>query len=59
VVVRKRALSTATNCSRHLFRVNRDGRRWRYRSPAMAADITDHIWSVKELLSIVPVPLNT
>ncbi len=25
--------------------------------PAQAAGLTDHIWTVKELLTIVPVPL--
>ena len=30
-------------------------RRWRPRTPAMAADLTDHVWTVKELLfSVVP-----
>lgn len=34
-------------------------RRWRQRSPAMAAGLTDHIWTVKELLkSVVPPLLN-
>jgi hypothetical protein len=32
--------------------------RWRQRSPAMAAGLTDHIWTVKELLRFVPVPLS-
>ncbi len=31
-------------------------RRWYPRTPAMAAGLTDHIWTVKELLSVVPVP---
>jgi hypothetical protein len=36
-------------------------RRWRSRSPAMAAGLTDHIWTVKELLETVvpPSPVNT
>ncbi len=34
------------------------GRRWRQRSPAMAAGLTDHIWTVKELLTAI-VPPNT
>jgi hypothetical protein len=36
-------------------------RRWRPRSPAMAAGLTDHIWTVKELLETVvsPAPINT
>jgi hypothetical protein len=34
-------------------------RRWQPRSPAMAAELTDHIWTVKELLCmIVPPALN-
>ena len=33
-------------------------RRWQQRSPAMAAGITDHIWTVKELLTVVLVPLH-
>ena len=32
------------------------GQKWIKRSPAMAAQLTDHIWSVKELLSLVPLP---
>jgi hypothetical protein len=34
------------------------GRRWKHRSPAMAAGITDHIWSIREVLMTVPVPTN-
>lgn len=33
--------------------------RWRYRSPAMAAGLTTHIWTIEELLQLVPVPNNT
>jgi len=33
--------------------------RWQQRSPAMAAGITDHIWTVKELLTVVLVPLHS
>ena len=32
-------------------------RRWRKRSPAMAAGLTDHIWTVKELLTTVVSPV--
>jgi hypothetical protein len=32
-------------------------RRWKQRSPAMASGLTDHIWTVKELLKIVAPPL--
>ena len=34
-------------------------RRWQPRSPAMAAGLSDHIWTVKELLSTVIPPVNT
>jgi hypothetical protein len=34
-------------------------RRWLPRTPAMVADLTDHIWTVKELLTVLPVPSNT
>lgn len=33
--------------------------RWRQRTPAMAAGLTDHIWTVEELLHLVLVPLST
>ena len=35
--------------------------RWHQRSPSMAAGLTDHIWTVKELLRFVPAPrgINT
>lgn len=33
-------------------------RRWIQRSPAMAAGITDHIWSIRQVLMTVPVPTN-
>src|SRR2546423_613598 len=29
---------------------------WQQRTPAMAAQLTDHIWTVKELLTVVLVP---
>jgi hypothetical protein len=32
------------------------GRRWLPRTPAMAAGLTDHIWTVKELLTTVALP---
>jgi hypothetical protein len=32
------------------------GRRWVPRTPAMAANLTDHIWTVKELLTTVVLP---
>jgi hypothetical protein len=39
--------------------VNDDHRRWLQRSPAMAAGITDHIWSLEELLTRLPITTNT
>ena len=33
------------------------GRKWNPRTPAMAANLTDHIWTVKELLSAIPLML--
>jgi hypothetical protein len=30
--------------------------KWRPRTPAMAANLTDHIWTVKELLTALPLP---
>ena len=34
-------------------------RRWQPRSPAVAAGLTDHIWTAKELLTTVVPPVNT
>jgi hypothetical protein len=39
--------------------VFQDGRRWQPRSPAMAAGLTDHLWSIRELLMRIPVPANS
>jgi hypothetical protein len=39
--------------------VNDGYRRWQPRSPAMAAEITDHVWSLEELLTRVPIGTNT
>lgn len=33
--------------------------RWQQRTPAMAAGLTDHIWTVKELLHLVLAPFTT
>jgi hypothetical protein len=33
------------------------GRRWRKRTPAMAAGLTDHIWKIEELLTVLPLPI--
>ena len=34
------------------------GRRWQQRTPAIAAGLTDHIWSLEELLSYCSPPLS-
>ncbi len=36
-------------------------RKWTKRTPALAANITDHLWTVKELLKTIPNPnlINT
>jgi hypothetical protein len=36
-------------------------RKWSQRTPAVAANLTDHIWTVKELLTTLPLPsaINT
>lgn len=39
--------------------INRGTQRWLSRSPAMTAALTDHIWSIKELLTCVPTPTNS
>ena len=31
--------------------------RWQQRTPAMAASLTDHLWTIQELLTVVLVPL--
>jgi hypothetical protein len=33
--------------------------KWQQRTPAMAANLTDHIWTVKELLTTLPLPRVT
>jgi hypothetical protein len=30
-------------------------RKWKERTPAMAAQLTDHVWTVKDLLTIIPI----
>ncbi len=37
--------------------VNDGKRRWLQRSPAMAAGLTDHIWTIEELLMTVVAPV--
>ena len=50
----------AYNLTRHVktlrVETNDGQRRWQPRSPAMAAGLTDHIWTVKELLMTVVAP---
>jgi hypothetical protein len=41
------------------YEINLKGQRWLRCSPAMAAGLTNHIWSIRELLTLVPVPTNT
>lgn len=36
--------------------INNDSKRWMPRSPAMAAGLTDHIWTIGELMMMVVVP---
>jgi hypothetical protein len=38
------------------LQVNDGQRRWQPISPAMKAGLTDHLWSIHELLTLVPVP---
>jgi hypothetical protein len=39
--------------------VTSGSQRWLQRSPAMAAGLTDHIWSIREMLLLIPTPINT
>ncbi len=39
--------------------VHEEGRRWIPRSPAMAAGLTEYIWTIKEIITHVPIPNNT
>jgi hypothetical protein len=39
-------------------RIDDSNRCWMHRSPALAAGLTDHIWTVKELLTTVVLPVN-
>ncbi|MCC6446143.1 MAG: transposase [Armatimonadetes bacterium] len=48
---------TLTRPLKSLRQEGRQGQvRWQRRTPAMAAGLTDHIWTVKELLSMVVAP---
>jgi hypothetical protein len=39
--------------------VNNGNQRWFQCSPAMAAELTDHIWSIREVLTAVPTPTHS
>jgi hypothetical protein len=39
--------------------VNQGQRRWLPQSPAMKAGLVDHLWSIRELLTLVPIPTNS
>jgi hypothetical protein len=39
--------------------VNNGNQRWFQCSPAIAAELTDHIWSIREVLTHVPIPTNS
>lgn len=60
-----RAAATWQDCYYNLIRPHKSLRlpvengskqRWYNRTPAMAAGLTDHIWTVKELLTLIPLP---
>jgi hypothetical protein len=49
-----------TRTVKTLRRPATDGqRRWLPQSPAMKAGLTDHLWSIREFLTRVPVPTNS
>lgn len=39
--------------------IDSEGKRWLPVSPAMAAGLTDHIWAIRDLLMLVPLPINS
>jgi hypothetical protein len=39
--------------------INVEGKRWLPCSPMMAAALTDHLWSIRELLMCIPLPTNS
>jgi hypothetical protein len=43
--------------SLRLQATEKTGAKWIQRTPGLAAGLTDHIWTVKELLSMIPVPM--
>jgi hypothetical protein len=49
-----------TRAVKTLRRPATDGqRRWLPQSPAMKAGLTDHLWSIRELLTRIPVSTNS
>jgi hypothetical protein len=38
--------------------INTEGKRWLSCSPMMAIGLTDHLWSIRDLLMLIPVPTN-
>ena len=39
--------------------IDTSGKRWRQQSPAMVAGMTNHVWSIRDLLMCVPVPTRS
>ena len=39
--------------------INVENKRWLPCSPMMAAGLTDHLWSIRDLLMLIPVPTNS
>ncbi len=39
--------------------IDSEGKRWLPVSPAMAAGLTDHIWAIRDLLMLTPLPINS
>jgi hypothetical protein len=49
-----------TRCVKTLrLEVNNGNQRWFQCSPAMAAELTDHVWSIREVLTAVPTPTHS
>jgi hypothetical protein len=40
-------------------KIHMEGKRWFRCSSAMAAGLTDHLWSIRELLMLIPIPTNS
>jgi hypothetical protein len=39
--------------------INAHGKRWLQCAPAMAAGLTNHIWSIRDILMYIPVPIRS